>query len=125
MDVKSLAKTILSRLPENRRVLMRSSYRSIRNSLSMVSLSIYDAKRYYTAAVCFRPRDKGPLEARLIMCCHTIEKGLSLPEPRPGFGGELVRTLLAETFDYLKLHGSDSTTRMVLNVLNEYWEFNK
>jgi nitroreductase len=116
---------LLKRLPDNSLIAVSAFYRSIRNSLSLLSLSIYDIGTYHAAAGCFRSRHRGPMEARLFMLCHAVEKGLSLPEPRPGFGNDLVRTLLMETSAYLTLHGGDSTTRMVLNVLAEYFEFNK
>ncbi len=66
-------------------------------------------------------------EARLssiTVYAHTIEKGLSLPQPRPGFGERNIALLLAAVRDYLDRFGSDDTLARVQGVLQAYIEFN-
>ncbi|MGX1191850.1 nitroreductase family protein [Metabacillus sp. SLBN-84] len=63
-------------------------------------------------------------EASLIFYYHKIEKGLSLPKPRPGFGKEHVFYLVGLLEDYVKKYGWDDVSKVSLNTLNVYHDFN-
>jgi len=63
-------------------------------------------------------------KARIIRLCHGIEKGLSLPAPRPGFGRSKVIELMRLTSEYGKAHGPDDVYSVACETINEYCEFN-
>jgi len=59
-----------------------------------------------------------------MMWSHIIEKGLSLPSPRAGYGKEVVRNLVDGTKAYLDRFGTDQITCVSTNVLSTYYDFN-
>lgn len=64
-------------------------------------------------------------EASLIFYYHKIEKGLSLPNPRVGFGKENVYHLVSLLEDYFKKYGWDEVSKVTLNTLYSYYYFNE
>lgn len=64
-------------------------------------------------------------EARLIFHYHQLEKGLSLKEPRVGFGVKKAEAFIKVLLDYLNKYGIDKTSTVCLNVLSEYMKFQK
>src|SRR5690625_308218 len=54
-----------------------------------------------------KEKTKRHYEAELIFFYHKIEKGLSLPSPRVGFGKKSVKYLLTILEDYIKNFGWD------------------
>ena len=67
---------------------------------------------------------KPVIEARILKAYHRLEKGLALPQPRPGFGPDAVALLLHDLDTYLQLHGPDHVTRAAINTLQAYLQFN-
>ncbi|MCC6984050.1 MAG: nitroreductase family protein [Bauldia sp.] len=71
-------------------------------SLHLFRNFAYDARRYarYSVPVSEIPRDRETLGSHLTFQYHKLEKGLSLPHPKPGFGAEAIRkvTVLAREF---------------------------
>ncbi|WP_010648176.1 nitroreductase family protein [Oceanobacillus massiliensis] len=65
------------------------------------------------------------LESNLIFFYHKIEKGLSLPNPRVGFGEKKVYHLLELVKVYYNRFGWDKTAQVSLNTLFAYYKFNK
>ncbi|WP_345242036.1 nitroreductase family protein [Pontibacillus salipaludis] len=65
------------------------------------------------------------MESDLIFFYHKIEKGLSLPSPRVGFGKTNVKHLLNLLKVYSEEYGWDMTAQVSLNTLWAYYEFNK
>jgi len=61
----------------------------------------YDFARF-TAATSFMrvDPDRGQLGARILKEFHSLEKGLSLPQPRPGFGRDKADAVMAMTAAY-------------------------
>lgn len=55
---------------------------------------------------------------------HSIEKGLSLKQPRVGFGKERIDQLMSNAMDYAALYGVDDTIKIVVSVLKSYCAFN-
>jgi nitroreductase len=70
----------------------------------------FDNKRQYTAF--------------LTKQYHIIEKGLSLPSPRLGFGEKKILNLISVSVKYIKEYGEDDLTKNIVNVLNNYSAFN-
>lgn len=63
-------------------------------------------------------------EADLIFYYHKIEKGLSLPSPKVGFGKENIDYLLKELEKYVDLYNWDDISIISLNTLYAYYHFN-
>lgn len=70
-------------------------------------------------------KTKRHLETDLIFFYHKIEKGLSLPNPRIGFGQKNIEYLLKLLKKYETEYGWDSTAQATLNTLHSYYNFNK
>lgn len=66
----------------------------------------------------FESRDRR-LSFKTIIEAHTIEKGLSLPEPRPFFGQEKIRALLDMNADWTPPK-NDISRSMLLGALRDY-----
>ncbi|UCD51003.1 MAG: nitroreductase family protein [Phycisphaerales bacterium] len=78
--------------------------------------------RYSSAVQWGNSREK--LQALIIIRYHGIEKGLSLPQPRPGFGRDKVAQLIDMLRTYIDSYGADYSTVTALNALDAYLEFN-
>lgn len=63
------------------------------------------------------------LRALLTMEYHRIEKGLALPKPRLGFGGEVVKRLVGILKIYRRSYGDDVVTQSACNALLGYLDF--
>lgn len=70
-------------------------------------------------------KTKRHYEADLIFYYHKIEKGLSLSNPRTGFGKDNVNYLLKKLEEYLFKYGWDDVSLISLNTLFEYYYFNE
>lgn len=84
---------------------------------------VYDFDRFLRTSFLTETRDREHRRASLYILAHSIEHGMSLSDPRIGFGFAKVTTLLAETRDYLDRHALDDTTAMALKVLDAYAAF--
>lgn len=67
---------------------------------------------------------RSKLGALITLSYHGIEKGLSLPEPRPMFGRANIRRLALRLERYISAFGHDDTTFIAINTLIEYQNFN-
>lgn len=85
---------------------------------------LYDYVRMsrHSSAVC-NGDNREKLRALIIMRYHGIEKGLSLPSPRPGFGREKVAELIHMLNDYVAQHGLDYVAHTAVNALIAYEQF--
>ncbi|QTC91480.1 nitroreductase family protein [Brevundimonas goettingensis] len=55
---------------------------------------------------------------------HNIEKGLSMPSPRPGYGARNIGPLIRRCHEYIALFGVDDTIARAQGVLAAYVRFN-
>ena len=78
--------------------------------------------RFSSAVATGNSREK--LAALITMAYHAIEKGLSLPKPRPGFGRGQVEVLISRLDTFGNAFGFDENATIALNVLEKYLEFN-
>ena len=69
-------------------------------------------------------KNKNHYSAFLTKQYHIIEKGLSLSEPRLGFGEQKILNLMNVTSDYVVKFGEDDLSKNIVNVLEEYVNFN-
>lgn len=58
--------------------------------------------------------------SHLLRTMHSLEKGLAMPEPSPGFGREKAGALIADAESYRKIYGEDRVFRMCMAVLADY-----
>jgi hypothetical protein len=80
-----------------------------RSVMAVAQAAWYDGRRYvwFSSTVGpFATRDN--LAAKVTERYHGIEKGLSLPSPRPGFGARNVTALIRLTERYEREHGFDA-----------------
>lgn len=85
-----------------------------------------DMKKYIRYSFDFGvEKSKRHYETDLIFYYHKLEKGLSLPNPRVGFGRENANHLLSILKKYVKSYGWDETSVISLNTLYAYYNFNK
>ncbi|MBT0962763.1 polysaccharide pyruvyl transferase family protein [Denitromonas iodatirespirans] len=86
----------------------------------------YDFWRYsrFSSSV-FRGDSEEKLRALITIHYHSIEKGLSLHNPRPGFGVAAIDTLLDHLSRYLDKYGPAAHLSVPLNALHAYLDFNR
>lgn len=85
----------------------------------------YDIYKYLHTASDFSPENnKQKLVAILTRQYHGVEKALSLPNPRLGFGEALIQALVKNTDTYYSKYGYDYLVQTVLDCLDEYLAFN-
>jgi nitroreductase len=67
------------------------------------------------------------VKRNLTLAYHIVEKGLTMPEPRPGFGRAVVLDLGRTIFEYdsMKLPQTELEFKQSVSVLKEYIEFHK
>lgn len=101
----------------------------IRNTVNFVRFVqnyFYDFKRFTIYSGTFNEsKNKDISESRLIFQYHQIEKGLSLKNPRIGFGADKITVLIDSIQKYVKNYGVDDTVEISINVLNAYQKFHK
>lgn len=93
--------------------------------VSTGSAQRYDRGQYLRFSSSVSPEIKREnLRAWMTMQYHNIEKGLSLPAPRPGFGADAVNRLLNTRKRYLASYGIDDASEFATAALVAYREFN-
>ncbi len=85
----------------------------------------YDFERFARASFVYGPRDRENQRAMLHILFHSIEHGLSLSEPRPGYGKDKIVSLLSKTRSYVADFGLDGSAASALKVLDAYIAFNR
>ncbi|MEX0344333.1 MAG: nitroreductase family protein [Rhizobiaceae bacterium] len=96
-----------------------------RQSFRLAADFWYDYRRFARASFVVGQRNKENQRALIHILFHSIEHGLSLPEPRPGFGREKVDSLLAKTRAYVATFGPDESSQTALNTLDAWVRFNR
>ena len=84
----------------------------------------YDYRRFARASFVIGKRNRENQRAMIHILFHSIEHGLSLSAPRPGFGQDKVASLLRKTKAYITEFGSDNSTASALRVLDAWVAFN-
>ncbi|MDZ7724275.1 MAG: nitroreductase family protein [candidate division KSB1 bacterium] len=86
----------------------------------------YDLMRYYHHSATAMVNNRSKLTGKIIARYHVIEKGLVMPEPRLGFGKEVIEVLINDSIEYIKKYGqSDEQLQHAIAVIFEYIEFNQ
>lgn len=123
MKLKRFVIKALARAPAGWEAATRLRYRALRDLLGLGRASLQDMHAFARHSGLLDHRSKGAVQARIIKSCHSIEKGLALPEPRPGFGQATAEQLLAVASDYQRRFGPDHTIASVSATIDEYLRF--
>lgn len=118
----SILRKIASRLPPAPKAFLRASYNSVRT----LQNSLYATRRFmrHSSAV-RRAIDRDRLAAVIYKEFHAVEKGLSLPRPRPGFGTQAIHDLMVNIALYETTFGPDTTSANARAALKQYIAFNR
>lgn len=90
-----------------------------RFAIKMARLFLYDYLRYIRYSKAARPT-KESLRASIVLSYHIVEKGLTMPQMRLGFGMEILRTLLQQIHDYLSRYPEEEQIKHAIAVVFEY-----
>lgn len=92
----------------------------LRTELRLLREYLYDWSRYRRASFVFGARSHAHRQAMLHILAHSLEHGMSLPVPRPGFGKEKAASLLRKTENWLEDYGPHPSARSAFRAL-EAW----
>lgn len=122
--LKKTAKKLLPEVLFDFLVQKRSKFR---NKRSLKAIYRYDYKRYKTYSDALLGSDTAQkLIGKIIREYHVVEKGLTMPESRLGFGYDLLKTLSKDCVEYIDKYGSDEPQLLhALGVITEYETFHK
>lgn len=81
---------------------------------------IYDWRRYRRESFVLGAREQAHRQAMLHILAHSLEHGMALPAPRPGFGAEKAASLLRKTEAWLAAYGPHPSARSAFRAL-EAW----
>ncbi|MGR9402900.1 nitroreductase family protein (plasmid) [Rhizobium leguminosarum] len=84
----------------------------------------YDYRRFRRASFIDGAESRENRRAHIHLLAHMLEYGMSLSNPRNGFGMDKVRLLAVETRRYIEQHGRDASADISLSVLSAYVDFN-
>ncbi|MDB9445941.1 nitroreductase family protein [Anabaena sp. CS-542/02] len=102
-----------------------TQYQMLKFRVNLTFDYYYDLQRFFKLSATNNPyTTKTMLQGRIIAHYHVIEKGLSLKNPRPGFGANVVHNLLLLLKHYQENYGLDEVTEVAINVLYSYYKFN-
>ncbi|QQR35431.1 nitroreductase family protein [Devosia oryziradicis] len=105
---------------------IRVALRPLRVAADLLPSYYYDFVRYLRfSSTGTEYRSKENLRSRITERFHNVEKGLSLPSPRPGFGKDKLPDLLTYIEYYLQNFGADDFIKVPVTVLARYADFNK
>lgn len=80
--------------------------RDIYFAMKLLPASFYDGYRFFTHSGMNKSRtSREECAARITLFCHQVEKGLSLPHPRPGFGMTVIPGLLNDIDAFIGRYG--------------------
>lgn len=115
MNSKALIKSLLPNrfLASARRLLITHKLKAFYK---------YDAKRFALYSnVIIKNNNKEKLIGQIIAQYHSVEKGLTMPNGRFGFGKELVAELIKNCWAYIKTYGVDNDQlKHAVGVIGEY-----
>jgi nitroreductase len=104
----------------------RLALRSAKRLPPLVASYVYDFQRYVVgSAMLGSEKHRERMTGVITATYHNIEKGLSLPKPRPGFGVDNVAKLLGLLDQHITWFGVDAVVQVAVKVLQAYREFNK
>ncbi|MEX2513469.1 MAG: nitroreductase family protein [Cyclobacteriaceae bacterium] len=86
----------------------------------------YDFNKYWTFSRTTGSVTSSKLAAEIIIQYHIIEKGLTMPLPRLGFGKDIIISLCNLCIDYIKKYGTENEQLITgIQVILEYENYHK
>lgn len=102
--------------------LIRDKYRYNRLKKSYM----YDLNHYYEYSMSKENISKQKLISKIILDTHVIEKGLTMPDTRLGFGYERLIVLIKNIIGYIKRYNCNEFQLLHgISVVDEYFNFHK
>ena len=93
--------------------------------LKMLPNYLYDFRRFLVYSGMNKSRGyQSERAAHITLFYHQVEKGLSLAEPRPGFGMTIIPRLLSDVDSYVSTYGLVMPATAALGALENYVGFN-
>ena len=84
----------------------------------------YDRERFYRYSGVGHPDSKETLVARIVILCHVLEKGLTMPQRKTVFGVDVVDSLIQRVTTYETKFGDDNSQVVhAIGVLKAYRQF--
>lgn len=81
---------------------------------------LLDKKRYFFYSRTFNTDSKEKLIGAIILQYHVIEKGLTMPEMRKGFGQDKIISLCQTCEQYYEKYGMEEQLKSAIMIINEY-----
>ncbi|WP_257666574.1 nitroreductase family protein [Parapedobacter tibetensis] len=121
-----LKRIIKAVLPSKLYHLVLRSYSSFRVRQKIKQAFLYDYRRYLKASGSFGGNTSIQLIGNIIREYHSVEKGLTLPQTRLGFGKRAVLILINDLIKHVKNYGGqDEQVRHGIQVVLEYEYFHE
>ncbi len=117
-------KTFIKRILGHRIVCaLRVLFRGVGEVLPHNSCFEYDYIRFKTYSGVYNPLDIKSLRAKIIMHYHVLEKGLTMPKRKLGFGQKIAYELMQQINNYKSLYNEpDYQVSHAVSVLRAYWK---
>lgn len=104
---------------------VKRRWMATRASMQTLTAYWYDCRLYLTHSSTRNALvTRENLGAKITERYHDIEKGLSLPQPRPAFGLTVIPSVVRLVDEYAGRFGSDHVTRAAVGALVDYRRFN-
>jgi nitroreductase len=103
------------------------NYRLIKKLPSFICTIIRDALRYLVhSRMIVGNNEEKRLQAEITATAHVVEKGFAMPEPRKGFGQDVIKSLiyLMNEYERREFNPSHNSYVMAISALKNYLEFN-
>lgn len=96
----------------------------LKSTVKLIICGIYDYRRFLrNSSITSIPRTQGQFLSLIMKESHRLEKGLSLPVPRKGFGRGVAENLILTIFSYTEEFGVHPLVYASLNVLRKWSDF--
>lgn len=89
----------------------------------VIKYYLYDAYRYAKHRI--TESRKSSIEGVLLSTTHAIEKGLTMPDVRIGFGVDKIVLLVELLIPYIRKYGQNDCSRYAIGVIKEYVDFHE
>ncbi len=119
-------KTLKKILPHHIFEFLRIEKKKIVQRKQLKKAYLYDMERYIKYSDTLGSDTDQKLIGRIIREYHVVEKGLTMPETRLGFGKDLIFSLIQNCIDYIQQYGeTDEQLKHAIRVVLEYERFHQ
>lgn len=105
-------------------VTLSTALGKLRRTASLLRNFAYDYRRFVRASYLEGAASRESRKAQIHLLAHFIEHGMSLRNPRPGFGTAKAAELIAATGAYIDDFGLDASAEIAVKALIAYAAFN-